>query len=701
MADFLLEIGLEEIPARMIASALADLSRRVETLLVKERLLPETHGKVSAFSTPRRLAVLVPGVLDRQEDIKEVLTGPSWKIAFKDDAPTPAAVAFARKANVEVGDLAKLTNAKGEYVSATVNRPGGTAVDVLAEKLPQEIAAIYWPKNMYWRPGKPERLVRPLRWLLALLDETIVPLEFAGIQASNFTFGHRILYGNEEVKVSSPRDYVTALEAAKVMVSAEDRTHRIRKALDAATRTVAGARWREDEPLVDTIANLTEWPSVLLGSFEDEYLRLPEEVLVTVMRDHQKYFAVESADGKLAPYFLAVLNTEGDPQGLIRHGNERVLRARFNDARFFWNYDQKIPLQDRVEMLKSVTFQKDLGSYHAKTETNLRLAARLANLAEAKDAIVNKPELLLAVNLAKTDLTAELVKEFTELQGIVGGLYARAQGHGEIVANAIYTQYMPASMEEEIPSTVEGQLLGLADRMSTVVDMFAIGLEPTGSKDPFALRRAANGVIKILAESTLVLRLDELCNAAVQSSSQPNFEKVAAPVLRFLHERLEFYLRDAKGLAYDVIKAVLATEITTVPDAINRAEALTQVRGSEDFVAISGAFKRIKNILKQAEEKGETITQEVNPKLLQDPAEILLAEHAAALAPRIEALRESQSYSAAMEQIATLRPAVDGFFDKVMVMAPEPDLRQNRLALIASILHGSSSIADFSEIVSG
>ena len=218
------------------------------------------------------------------------------------------------------------------------------------------------------------------------------------------------------------------------MVSVADRVHRIRKALDAATRTVAGARWREDEPLVDTVANLTEWPSVLLGSFEEEYLTLPEEVLVTVMRDHQKYFAVESADGKLAPYFLAVLNTDGDPEGLIRHGNERVLRARFNDARFFWNYDQKIPMQDRVEMLKAVTFQKDLGSYHAKTETNLRLAARLADLAEAKGAVVQKPELLLAVNLAKTDLTAELVKEFTELQGIVGGLYARAQGHDEIVA---------------------------------------------------------------------------------------------------------------------------------------------------------------------------------------------------------------------------------------------------------------------------
>jgi len=683
----------------MIAAALADLSHRVEALLVRERLLPEQHAAVLTYSTPRRLAVHVQGVLARQQDIEEQLTGPSWKVAFKDGAATPAALAFAKKAGVEVGELTKLTNAKGEYVSATVKRSGRAAVEVIPSLLPQEIASIYWPKNMYWRAGKPERFVRPLRWLLALLDGETVPVEFAGITASNQSYGHRILHGEAPVPIANPASYVAALDAAKVMVSVEARIHRIRKALDAATRTVAGARWREDEPLVDTVANLTEWPSVLLGSFEQEYLTLPEEVLVTVMRDHQKYFAVESADGKLAPYFLAVLNTEGDPQGLIRHGNERVLRARFNDARFFWNYDQKISLDGRVEMLKSVTFQKDLGSYLAKTEANLRLAESLADVAAQGGVSLNKSELLKAVRLAKTDLTAELVKEFTELQGIVGGLYARAQGHGETVAQAIYTQYMPASMEDRIPGSVEGQLLGLADRMATVVDMFAIGLEPTGSKDPFALRRAANGVIKILAESGLPVRLSQLREIAVAASHQPNAAGASDAVQQFLAERLEFYLRDVKGFAYDVTKAVLATDLTTVPDAISRVEALTNVRGSEDFVAISGAFKRIKNILRQAAEKGETITSTVEAALLEDPAETLLATEAAALAPRVEALRNSQSYKEALEQIATLRPAVDGFFDKVMVMAPDAQLRRNRLALIASVLHGFSRVADFSEIV--
>ena len=285
------------------------------------------------------------------------------------------------------------------------------------------------------------------------------------------------------------------------------RRHRIRKALDAATRTLPEARWREDEALVEQVTHLTEWPTVLLGNFQAEFLSLPEEVLVTVMRDHQKYFAVEDKQHGLAPHFLTVLNTEVDAQGMaiIRHGNERVLRARFNDARFFWNYDQKIPLEQRLEKLKSVTFQKDLGSYFSKTESNLIMARAVAAAVGAQGILLDHAALEQAVLLAKTDLTTELVKEFTELQGIVGGLYARAQGLGEAVAQAIYTQYMPAGVDDPIPATVEGRILGLADRVATIAEMFAIGLEPSGSKDPFALRRAANGVVKILAESGLPL----------------------------------------------------------------------------------------------------------------------------------------------------------------------------------------------------
>ncbi len=697
MPDFLLEVGLEEIPARMIAAAQAELARRVNELLTRERLLGTT-AVTGSYSTPRRLAVLVSSVLAAQADTEEQLTGPSWSVAFKNGEPTPAAQAFAKKAGVEVSALQKITNAKGEYVSATVLRKGRSAADVLTEHLPKELAALYWPKNMYWRAGKPERFVRPVKWLLAILDHAIVPVEFAGVHSGNLSYGHRILHGEHAVTINKPSEYAAALESAKVLVDVEARRHRIRKALDDVTRTVPGARWREDEALVDTVTHLTEWPSVLLGNFEAEYLSLPEEVLVTVMRDHQKYVAVEDAAGKLAPHFLTVLNTETTEQGIavIRHGNERVLRSRFSDARFFWDFDQKIPLVDRVEMLKSVTFQKDLGSYFAKTEANLQIVEQLASMVKQHGVEVEEFSLLRATKLAKTDLTAELVKEFTELQGIVGGLYARAQGLGEIAAQAIYSQYTPASTEDAIPATVEGQILGLADRFQTIAAMFAIGLEPTGSKDPFALRRAANGVVKILAESSLPLTFSDLSTAAGASKAAgASSDSLTA----FFRERVEFYLRDVRGFSYDVVNAVLAAGFDDVRDTIARAEALTAVRGSEDFAAISAAFKRMKNIGRQASEKGIATDEVVSEVLLTDPAELALYQHSGKLAPLVEKLRTEHKYQEALEQIATLRPHVDLFFDKVMVMVDNPAVRQNRLALIAKVLIGFSSIADFSEIV--
>jgi glycyl-tRNA synthetase beta chain len=689
MPELLLEIGIEEIPARMIAAAQAELAHRVEALLERHRL---SGGRVISYSTPRRLAVHVEGVPASQPDLEEQLTGPSWKAAFPNGQPGPAAQAFAKKAGVPLESLEKITTPKGEYTAAKVFRQGQSAVKVLGETLPQEIAAIAWPKTMYWRPQKPERFVRPLRWLLCLLDETVIPFEYAGIRAANLSYGHRVLFGDQPVPIARPADYLATLEKIFVVADVEARRHSIRKALDATTRTLSAARWREDEALVEQVTHLTEWPSVLLGAFQPEYLALPQEILVTVMRDHQKYFAVEDAHGALAPNFLTVLNTQLDADGIaiVRHGNERVLRARFNDARFFWNYDQKLPLEQRLEKLKTVTFQRDLGSYFAKTQSNLLMAKALAGAVTAQAVSLDQAALEQAVLLAKTDLTTELVKEFTELQGIVGGLYARAQGLGETVAKAIYSQYLPAGVEDPIPVTVEGQILGLADRVATIAEMFAIGLEPSGSKDPFALRRAANGVIKILAESGLPLTLADL--DAIAQKSLPR----AGSISNFLRERLDFYLREVRGYAYDVVNAVLSTGLTTVTDAVARAQALTEVRGSDDLLAISTAFKRIKNILRQANEQyGDTIT---DADLTEEAEQRLYAE-VKRIAPEVEALRAQQQYAQALEQIATLRPAVDSFFDRVMVMAPEPHLRRNRLALIAAVLKDFSRIADFSEIV--
>jgi glycyl-tRNA synthetase beta chain len=699
MPDLLLEIGLEEIPARMIAAAEAELARRVEGVLTRARLL-DAAAVVTSYSTPRRLTVRVEGVLGQQLDMQEQLTGPSWKAAFPDGQPGPAAQAFAKKAGVPVAALEKITTPKGEYAAATVQRPGQSAEKVLSDSLPREIGALSWPKTMYWRPNKPERFVRPLRWLLCLLDASVVPLEFAGVHAANFSYGHRVLHGDSPVLIARPADYLATLEAAFVVADAGARRHRIRKALDAATRSLPEARWREDEALVEQVTHLTEWPTVLLGNFQAEYLSLPEEVLVTVMRDHQKYFAVEDQQHALAPHFLTVLNTEVDAAGMaiIRHGNERVLRARFNDARFFWNYDQKIPLIERLEKLKTVTFQRDLGSYFSKTKSNLLMAKAVA---AAVAAPLDHAALEQAVLLAKTDLTTELVKEFTELQGIVGGLYARAQGLGETVAQAIYSQYMPASTDDPIPATVEGQILGLADRMATIAEMFAIGLEPSGSKDPFALRRAANGVIKILAESGLPLTLPALEAMALESLPRARSGLGTGALAAFLKERLDFYLREIRGYAYDVVNAVLSTGLTTVTDAMARAQALTQVRGSEDLVAISTAFKRIKNILRQAAEKQDHYGDSIAIDALAEQAERHLYAEMVRVAPQVEALRASQQYLEALERIATLRPAIDDFFDRVMVMAPEPHLRRNRLALIAFVLRDFSRIADFSEIVPG
>jgi glycyl-tRNA synthetase beta chain len=704
MAEFLFEIGLEEIPARMIAGAEQELASRVKGMLMAENLL-EQDAAVRSYATPRRLAVAVSGVLERQEDVREHLTGPAWKVAFKDDLPTPAAVAFARKAGVAVDALVKQTTPKGEYVSATVTKAGRSAAEILAEKLPAELGKIYWAKNMYWRPGKPERFVRPVRWILALLDSAVVPVEFGGKVAASTTYGHRVLHGEAPVTIAMPAEYAAKLEAAYVVAGVDARRERIRKALDRATRTVEGARWREDEPLVETVTQLTEWPTVVLGTFEREYLQLPDEVLVTVMRDHQKYFAVDDASGRLAPHFLAVLNTQVDAAGeaVIRHGNERVLRARFNDARFFWTFDQKTPLAERSELLKAVTFQKDLGSYATKTETNLRLAGALATMMTARGVALDEPALLAATRLAKADLTAELVKEFTELQGVIGGLYARAEGLGQNVAQAIYWQYRPAGADDAIPPTVEGQLLGLADRMATIVDMFALGLEPTGSKDPFALRRAANGVIRILAESRLPLKLSELERLATSPEQDALAETATSAVGSFFRERLDFYLREVMGYSYDVSKAVLAAGADDVADAIARAKALTDVRASDaegHLAAISAAFKRIQNILRQAREKGEAYDTATVANALVEPEERALYAQFRAVAPEVESLRAAHRYDEAFGRIATLRPVVDLFFDKVMVMAPDAALRRNRLSLIAEVAERFSSIADFSEIVS-
>ncbi len=731
MAEFLLEIGCEEIPARMIDAASLELAQRVNDVLKRERLTASPAANV--FSTPRRLAVVVSGVSPAQSDMEEQVTGPSVKVAFKDGQPTPAAHAFAKKVNTDVAKLQRVTTPKGEYLTAKVVSKGRRASEILRETLPKELASIYWPKNMYWR-AKGERFVRPVRWLVALLDEEVVPLEFAGIRAGRESSGHRTLGGT--VKISLPREYESDLRRSAVVASRAEREQHIRKALDEAARAVREARWREDAELLHTVTNLTELPSVILGKFDSEFLDLPEEVLVTVMRDHQKYFALEDAQHKLLPHFLAVLNTDGDPDGIIRHGHERVLRARFNDARFFWQTDQKISLRERVSMLKHVTFQKDLGSYYDKTRRVQHLASHISGTLKEAGMELRPGVIHKAACLAKTDLTTELVKEFTELQGIVGGLYARVQNLDpdlaadahRLIAQAIYDHYKPESMEDAVPRTIEGAVLSIADKADSIAGMFALGLQPSGSKDPLALRRQANGIVKTIAEHKLPLSIEQLFRDALAEYAGPEAGKTSGPKLStasplstasahaplstasgeagllqsisaFLRERLEFYLRDALGFAYDVVNAVLAAGSDDVVDAVARAQAVVKVRPSPDFESISIAFKRMKNILRQARELGSVPAAEFHSGALKEPAEVNLAELIPATAQRVSELRARKNYEPALLEISRLRPAVDTFFDKVMVMVDEPKVRANRLALLQTVLREFSTIADFSEIV--
>ena len=540
--------------------------------------------------------------------------------------------------------LVKQTTPKGEYVSATVTKAGRSAAEILTEKLPIELGKIYWAKSMYWRPGKPERFVRPVRWMVALLDGAVVPVEFGGKVAGNVTYGHRVLHGDAPVTIASPAEYAAKLEAAYVVADVSVRRERIRKALDRVTRTVEGARWREDEPLVETVTQLTEWPSVVLGTFEREYLELPDEVLVTVMRDHQKYFAVDDASGKLAPHFLAVLNTQVDAAGeaVIRHGNERVLRARFNDARFFWTFDQKTPLAERVELLKAVTFQKDLGSYATKTETNLRLAGALATMVMARGIAVDEPALLTATRLAKADLTAELVKEFTELQGVIGGLYARAEGLGEarcagdLLAVSAGRGGRCDSADSRRPIARAGRSHG-DDRGYVRARTGADGIEGSVRAAPRGQRRDSHsGGVRLAAEAERAGAAGDESGAGCAGRDRDLCCcRVLPRAARLLPARGDgLQLRRGEGGAGRGRRRC---------GRCDRARAgLTAVRASDaegHLAAISAAFKRIQNILRQAREKGESYDTAAVANALVEPEERALHAQFSLVAPEVESLR--------------------------------------------------------------
>ena len=628
---FLLEIGTEEIPDWMIIPALNNLQDMFQALLDQHVL----GGKVTAVdATPRRLVLRAEGLLDRQADVEELVLGPPTSVG------AGAAAGFAKKMGTTADQLGKQSTAKGEYFSFAKRTQGQATSAVLARELPNLILKIQWPKTMYWN-DKATRFIRPIRWLVALLGDAVVPFEIAGVKSGNITFGHRIL-GKPSISVTI-QDFEDQLRTNGVILSANERREKIEAGISV--------RIKPDPDLLHTLTYITEFPTPILGSFDRSYLDLPQEVLVTVMRHHQKYLSVEDADGKLAPHFIAVMNTNADPDGLVRHGNERVLRARFNDARFFWDQDQKKALTARLEDLKTVTFQAKLGSYYDKTMRVVELVKQLGG--DERAAL-----------LCKCDLTSDMVKEFTDLQGIVGGLYAQAQGEPEDVWRAIYDHYKPLSMEDQIPSTAAGRILSLADKYDTLVECLKVGMTPTGSRDPFGLRRAAQGIVRIIVEGRV--------------TSAPPLEG------EFLRDRVEYYFRDVRGFAYDEVRACMAAGWADLLELETRLVRVQAVRLTPDFEPIAASFKRIKNILKQAQFSDSTFHANLlEPGPERDLYEAILGTQGQPLESRI----------------GPLRPKVDLFFDKVLVNAPDPNIRLNRLALLHNLLTEFSDLADFSEIV--
>jgi glycyl-tRNA synthetase beta chain len=673
---FLLEIGAEEIPDWMIQPALANLASLFGDLLAAQRLEAET---VQTDATPRRLVLRATGLAERQPDTEELVSGPPVSAAFKDGQPTGAALGFARKMGVDVAALERQETPRGEYLAYRRKTVGRATRDILAEALPELILRIQWPKTMYWGAKGSPRFIRPIRWLVALLGSEVTPFEIAGVTSGAVSSGHRQL-GAAEVAVTI-ENYDRQLHDNGVIVSAAVRRIKIGAQIDALLMG-KGLKVKEDPALLETLTYVTEQPSPILGSFDPEYLSLPAEVLVTVMRHHQKYFSVEDGTGNLAPHFIAIMNTSADPEGLVRRGNERVLRARFNDARFFWNVDQRKKLADRAADLAHVTFQAKLGSYLDKTRRVQRLARKLAKMAKTDPAAVERAALL-----AKCDLTTDTVKELTELQGVMGGLYAREQGEPEEVWRAIYEHYKPESMEDAIPGTPTGRLLSLADKLDTLQGCFKIGMAPTGSKDPFALRRAAQGVVKILAEGKLSIPVSKLA-AGDQA------------LAGFLLDRVRYYFKDIRGFRYDEVNAVLAAGHDDLPDVESRLAAIQAVRPTENFEPLAASFKRIKNILRQAGFEGQAEpSAPLDAQILEPGPEADLFQAFERLRRRVNRARKKKQYQAALEAIASIRPQVDLFFDKVLVNAPDPDVRRNRLTLLHQLLSEFSAIADFSEIV--
>lgn len=684
--ELLFEIGTEEIPAAFLSRAVVDMEEIIRQTLTEKRI---AFNGIRCLATPRRLVLTIADLAPKQDDQTVEKMGPAKRAAFDENGqPTKAALGFARGQGLDVAQLETIVTEKGEYLGARKTIAGQPTKDLLPDILKNFLLAIPFRKSMRWAAYE-LRFARPIHWLLALYGGSVVPLTIEDIESGNTSSGHRFM-SPARFAASDFKDYLVKAGENFVIV---DQAQRKKVILEEAEKAAAevGGKLFYTEDLLETISFIVEYPVIVRGTFEEHYLQIPKEVLTTTMISHQKYFPVVDDAGKLLPYFIAVSNTRPRDVTVVAKGNERVLRARLADAAFFFEEDKKVPLENRLESLKKVVFHTLLGTSHKKVMRFHKLAVKIA--AKVKPSV--KKNVDRAALLAKADLESLMVGEFSELQGIMGREYALLAGEKPEIANAIYEHYLPIVAGGDLPQSDEGAIVGIADKIDTIAGFFAVGMPPTGTADPYALRRQALGVINIILSRHYTLSLNFLIDeslAALKDVLKKPADEIKKDILEFFKGRLQNQLI-AQGFAYDTVDAVLATSIDDLVLVIEKIKAVQSFRENPEFEPISVAFKRIDNILKDFREG------QVDVNLLSHDAEIKLFSAFENISLRVEKGIAEKNFNAALNKLAALRPSVDAFFDHVMVMDKDEKIRFNRLSLLAEISALFHKIADFSKIV--
>ena len=685
--DLLIEIGTEEIPARFIPPVLEEMQASLQKRLAQERI---SVGAIKTMGTPRRLALLAGGVADRQAESTSEIIGPPRAVAY--DAagnPTQAAMGFARAQGVAVADLVVVDTDKGPYLAVKKHAAGLPTFERLQEILPEWILSLSFPKSMRWGSSSIS-FARPIHWLVALFGAQVIPFTIGEISSGAVTYGHRFQAPQAIALASADAaNYLQSLRQAHVLVDPQERRQSLLSQLEEAARTVQGQIVPNPE-LVQENTFLVEQPNVTLGTFEDRFLQLPDEVLITSMREHQRYFSLRNDQGKLLPHFIAVNNTLAKDPDVVRQGHERVLRARLSDAMFFFQEDRKVKLDTWVEELKGVVYHSLLGTSYDKMARFRSLATYLAEqlLPEKVDKVQR------AATLCKADLVSGMVGEFPSLQGIMGREYARLAGEDPEVADAILAHYLPRHAGDQLPDNLVGAMVGMADRLDSICGCFGVGLIPSGAADPYGLRRQALAIINILWEKKFYLDL----SAAIARSLELLQEKLTAPAAQTHAEVLEFFrtrlhhLLTGEGLSVEVVEAVLTASFSDIVEAMQRAQALEEVRRGLDFPALAVAFKRVINISRG------TPPAAVQPELFEQPAEHDLLAATVAMEEAVAKALPVRHYPEVFKALASLKTPVDAFFDAVLVMTDNLEIRANRLALLVRISQTFLQLADFSRI---